>query len=60
MDVDLGDSQGRYSMSMYVADISDNCILRLDHLKAREAVIDVSQGILVINGTIVKGNYKYA
>ena len=45
---------------MYVADITDNCILGLDYLKAREAVIDLGQGVLVINGTIVKGKYTYA
>ena len=32
----------------------------MDYLKAREAVIDLSQGVLVVNGTIVKGKYKYA
>ena len=47
-------------MTMYVADITDNCILSLDYLKAREAVIDLNQGILVVHGTIVKGKYKYA
>ena len=45
---------------MYVADITDNCILDLDYLKPRKAVIDLSQGILVVNDTIVKGKYKYA
>ena len=44
-------------MTMYVADITDNCILDLDYLKAREAVIDLSQGVLVVNDTIVKGKY---
>ena len=47
-------------MTRYVADITDNCILGLDYLKAREAVIDLSQGVLVVNDTIVKGKYKYA
>ena len=47
-------------MTMYVAVITDNCILGLDYLKAREAVSDLSQGGLVVNGTIVKGKYKYA
>ena len=47
-------------MTMYVAYITDNCILGLDYLKARETVIDLSQGVLVVNGTIVKGKYKYA
>ena len=42
-------------MTMYVADITDNCILGLDYLKAHVAVIDLSQGVLVVNGTIVKG-----
>ena len=58
VEVDLGDRHGNYRMTMYVADITDNCILDLDYLKAREAVIDLSQGVLV--GTIVKGKYKYA
>ena len=60
VDVDLGDGHGNYSMTMYVADITDNCILGLDYLKARQAVIDLSQGVLVVNDTIVKGKYKYA
>ena len=55
VDVDLGEDHRNYSMTMYVADITDNCILGLDYLKAREAVIDLSQGIFVVNGTIVKG-----
>ena len=60
VDVDLGDGHGNYSITMYVADIADNCILGLDYLKARKAVIDLSQGVLVVNDTIVKGKYKYA
>ena len=42
-------------MTMYVANITDNCILGFDYLKARKAVIDLSQGVLVVNDTIVKG-----
>ena len=60
MEVDLRDGHGNDSMIMYVADITDNCILGLDYLKVRKAVIDLSQGVLVVNGTIVKGKYKYA
>ena len=60
VDVDLGDGHGNYSMTMYVADIYDNCIIGFDYLKTREAVIDLSQGVLVVNGTIVKGKYKCA
>ena len=60
VEVDLGDGHGNYSMTMYVANITDNCILGLDYLKARKAVIDLSQGVLVVNDTIVKGKYKYA
>ena len=60
VEVDLGDDHGNYSITMYVADITDNCILGLDYLKARKAVIGLSQGVLVVNGTIVKGKYKYA
>ena len=59
VEVDLGDCYGNYSMTMYVADITDNCIIGLDYLKAREAVIDLSQGVFVVNGTIEKGNYKH-
>ena len=55
--MDIGDGHGNYSMVMYVADITDNFILGLDYLKA---VIDLIQGVLVVNGTIVKGKYKYA
>ena len=43
VEVELGDTHGKYNMTMYVADITDNCILGLDYLKAREAVIDLSQ-----------------
>ena len=56
MEVDLGDGHGNYSMTMYVANITDNCILGLDYLKARKTVIDLSQGVLVVNDTIVKGS----
>ena len=45
---------------MYVTNITDNCILGLDYLKARKAVIDLSQEVLGVNDTIVKGKYKYA
>ena len=38
----------------------DNCIFDLDYLKAHKAVIDLSQGVLVVNDTIVEGKYKYA
>ena len=47
-----------YSMMTYVTYITDNYIL-MDYLKAREAVIDLSQRALVVNGTIVKGKYTY-
>ena len=57
VEVDLGDGHGNYSMTMYVANITDNCILGLDYLKARKAVIDLSQGVLVVNDTIVKGKF---
>ena len=60
MEVDLGDGHGNYNMMMHVEDITDNCILGFDYLKAREAVIDLSQGVLVLNGTIVRGKYKHA
>ena len=43
--MDLGDGHGNYSMTMYVAVITDNCILVLDYLKAGEAVIDLSQKV---------------
>ena len=43
-----------------MTNITDNCILDLDDLKARKAVIDLSKGVLVVNDTIVKGKYKYA
>ena len=58
--VDLGDGHGNYSMAMYVANITDNCIFGLEYLKTRKAVIDLNQGVLVVNDTIVKGKYKYA
>ena len=60
VDVDLGDGHGNYSMTLYVSDITDSCFLDLNYLKAREVVIDLSQGVLVVNVTIVKGKYKYA
>ena len=53
VDMDLGDGHGSYSMTMYVANITDNCILGLDYLKARKAVIYLSQGVLVVNDTIL-------
>ena len=55
VEVDLGDGHGNYSMTMYVEDITDNCILGLDYLNARQAVIDLRHGVFVVNGTIVKG-----
>ena len=60
VEVDLGIGHGNYSMRMYVAAITDNCIFGLDYIKAREAVIDLSQGVFVVHGTILKGKYKYA
>ena len=47
--VDLGDGHGNYSMIMYVAGITDNCILGFYYLKAREAISDLSEGVLVVN-----------
>ena len=55
VEVDLGDGHGNYSMTMYMA--INNYILGLDYLKARKAVINLSQGVLVVNNTIVKGKY---
>ena len=49
-----------WRQTMYVANITDNCILGLDYLKARKVVIDLTQGVLVVNDTIVKGKNKYA
>ena len=60
MEVDIRDGHWYYSMRIYIAEISDNCILGLYYLKACEAVIDLNQGVFVVNGTIVKGKYKYA
>ena len=60
VEVDLGDGHGNYIMTIYVANITDSCILGLYYLKARKAVIDLSQGVLVVNDTIVKGKYTYA
>ena len=60
VEVDLGDGHGNYSITMCMANITDNCIFDLDYLKARKAVIDLSQGVLVVNDTIVEGKYKYA
>ena len=54
VEMDLGDGHGNYSMTMNVANITDNCILGLDYLKARKAVIDLSQGVLMVNVTIVR------
>ena len=54
VEVDLGDGHGNYSMTMYVANITGNCILGLDYLEARKSVIDLSQGVLVVKDTIVK------
>ena len=47
-------------MTMYVANITDICIIGLYYLKVRKAVIDLSQRALLVNDTIVKGKYKYA
>ena len=55
VEVDLGDGHGNCSMTMYVADVTDNCIIGLDYLKARKGVIDLSQEVLVVNDTIVMG-----
>ena len=45
VEVDLGDYHRNYSMTMYVANIIDNCILGLDYLLDRKAVIDLSHGV---------------
>ena len=60
MNVDLGYGIRSYSMSMYVPDINDDCILGLDYLKARGAVIDLARGVLEVEGLLVTGKYKYA
>ena len=44
VEVDLGDGHGNYGMTMYVAAITDNCILGFDYLKARDAVIYLGHG----------------
>ena len=46
VEVDLGYGLENYSMPLYVADI--NCILDLDYLKARKAVIDLGRGVLEV------------
>ena len=58
LEVDLRDGHVKYSMTINVADISENCIMGLDYLVVIDVVIDLSQA--VVNGTIVKRNYKYA
>ena len=60
VDVDLGYGIGSYSMPMYVVDINDDCILGVDYLKARGAVIDMGRGVLEVEGLLVTGKYKYA
>ena len=55
VEVDLGDGHENNNMRMYVADITDNCILGLDYLKSHETVIVLSQGVLMVNSTIDKG-----
>ena len=44
--INLGYGLESYSIPMYVADINDDCILGLDYLKARGAVIDLDRGVL--------------
>ena len=60
VDVVLGYGLGSYNMPMYVADINDDCILGLDYLKARGAVIDLGRGVLEVEVFLVTGKYKYA
>ena len=60
VDVDLGYGLGSYSMPMYVADINDDCILGLDYLKTRGAVIDLGRVVLEVEGLLVTRKYKYA
>ena len=59
VDVDLGYGLGSYIMPLYVAGINDDCILSLDFLNARGAVIDLGQGVLEVEGLLVTGKYKY-
>ena len=49
MNVDIGS----YTMPMYIADINNDCILSLDYLKARRAVIDLGRGVLEVEGLLV-------
>ena len=60
VDVGLGYGTGIYSMPMYVADINDGCILGLDYMKTRGAVVDLGRDVLEVEGLLVTGKYKYA
>ena len=50
--VAIVDGHEGYYMTMYVADISDNCILGMDFLKARGAIIDLSRGCCQLRGQL--------
>ena len=49
VEADIGDGHGNYRMTMYLANITDNCIIGLHYLKTRKAFSDLSQGVFVVS-----------
>ena len=44
---------------IFVADISDECILGLDSMKLFKMIIDLDKGIMEVNGKVLPGRLKY-
>ena len=44
---------------VFIADISDECILGLDTMKLFKMVIDLDKGIVGVNGKVLPGRLKY-
>ena len=44
---------------MFVANISDECIIGLDTMKLFKMVLDVGKGMVGVNGKVLPGCFKY-
>ena len=54
--IDLGGSN--VSLPVYVADISDDCILGLDWIRANKVTIDFEHGVVFLPSRTIVAHYK--
>ena len=57
-DVSIGLGGSKVSLPVYVADISDDCILGLDWIRANKVTIDFEHGVVFLPSRTIVAHYK--